>query len=243
MYRCFIIDDEQHAIETLVKYAADSGLLEVIGTAQNPIEGVKAVNSMKDIDITFLDVDMPEISGLDVADLIYENTAVIFTTGHAAYAVQGFEKNISDFLLKPISFEKFLKSVNKVIKSLDKLRAETPEDKERKKYFFVNPGIKGKMIKINYKDVELIEALNNYIVIHTADQAKQIIYLTMKEIEAGLPEDNFFRIHKSHIINIDKITMIEGNKITVGKHILPIGVSYKEKLLIKINEYLIKTHR
>ena len=79
MYRCFIIDDEQHAIETLVKYAADSGLLEVIGTAQNPIEGVKAVNSMKDIDITFLDVDMPEISGLDVADLIYENTAVWIT--------------------------------------------------------------------------------------------------------------------------------------------------------------------
>ena len=188
MYKCFIIDDESHAIDTLKKYATDSGQLEITGSSQNPLEAVKYINENKDIDITFLDIDMPEMSGLDVADLIYKNTAIIFTTGHAGYAVQGFEKNISDFLLKPISFEKFLKSLAKVIDKLEDQQALTISKNEN--YFFVNPGIKGKMLKVNYDDVEYIEGLNNYIVIHTP-QNNHIIYLTMKEIEAGLPIKSF----------------------------------------------------
>jgi DNA-binding LytR/AlgR family response regulator len=240
MYKCFIIDDESHAIETLKKYAADSAQLEVVSTSQNPLEAVKYINESKDIDITFLDIDMPEMSGLDVADLIYKNTAIIFTTGHAGYAVQGFEKNISDFLLKPISFEKFLKSVTKVI---DKIEDQKPQSTPKNQnYFFVNPGIKGKMLKVNYDDVEYIEGLNNYIVIHTP-QSNHIIYLTMKEIEAGLPTVNFIRIHKSYIINIDKVTMMEGNKIMIDKMILPIGSSFKDQLLKKVNSNVIKTHR
>ena len=240
MYKCFIIDDESHAIDTLKKYATDSGQLEITGSSQNPLEAVKYINENKDIDITFLDIDMPEMSGLDVADLIYKNTAIIFTTGHAGYAVQGFEKNISDFLLKPISFEKFLKSLAKVIDKLEDQQALTISKNEN--YFFVNPGIKGKMLKVNYDDVEYIEGLNNYIVIHTP-QNNHIIYLTMKEIEAGLPIKNFIRIHKSYIINIDKVTQMEGNKIMIDKMVLPIGSSFKDKLLKKINNNTIKTQR
>jgi DNA-binding LytR/AlgR family response regulator len=239
MYKCFIIDDESHAIETLKKYATDSGQLEIVGTSQNPLEAVKYINQHKNIDITFLDIDMPEISGLDVADLIYDNTAIIFTTGHAGYAVQGFEKNISDFLLKPISFERFLKSLNRIIKKLD---TKEPEDPKNDSYFFVNPGIKGKMLKINFHDVEFIEGLNNYIVIHTP-QNNHIIYLTMKEIEAGLPTEIFIRIHKSYIVNINKVTLMEGNKIMIDKVVLPIGSSFKEKMLKKINSNIIKTTR
>jgi len=239
MYKCFIIDDESHAIETLKKYAKDSGQLEVVGTSQNPMEAVKYINEHKDIDITFLDIDMPEISGLDVADLIYDNTAIIFTTGHAGYAVQGFEKNISDFLLKPISFARFLKSLTKVMAQLEK---KAQEEVRNDTYFFVNPGIKGKMLKINFNDVDYIEGLNNYIVIHTPPNS-HIIYLTMKEIEAGLPPEIFIRIHKSYIVNINKVTLMEGNKIMIDKLIFPIGSSYKEKLLKKINNNIIKTHR
>jgi len=240
MYKCFIVDDESHAIDTLKRYALDCGQLEIVGFSQNPIEAVKFINEHKNIDITFLDIDMPEISGLDVADLIYKNTAIIFTTGHAGYAVQGFEKNISDFMLKPISFERFLKSLTKVIDKLEhQVVIEEPKDDS---YFFVNPGIKGKMLKINFDDVEYVEGLNNYIVIHTP-QINQIIYLTMKEIELGLYPERFVRIHKSYIVNIDKVTMMEGNKIMVDKAILPIGSSYKDKLLNKIGNYTIKTHR
>jgi DNA-binding LytR/AlgR family response regulator len=239
MYKCFIIDDESHAIETLKKYAKDSGQLEIVGSSQNPLEAVKYINERKDIDITFLDIDMPEISGLDVADLIYDNTSIIFTTGHAGYAVQGFDKNISDFLLKPISFARFLKSLNKVIIELEK---KAREEAKNDTYFFVNPGIKGKMLKINFNDVDYIEGLNNYIVIHTPPN-NHIIYLTMKEIEAGLPPETFIRIHKSYIVNINKVTLMEGNKIMINKLIFPIGSSYKEKLLKKINNNIIRTHR
>ncbi|HEY0175163.1 MAG TPA: LytTR family DNA-binding domain-containing protein [Pedobacter sp.] len=239
MYKCFIIDDESHAIETLKKYAIDCGQLEIMGTSQNPLEAVKYINDHKNIDITFLDIDMPEISGLDVADLIYNNTAIIFTTGHGGYAVQGFEKNISDFLLKPISFSRFLKSLTKVIAKLDKKETEIPKPDT---YFFVNPGIKGKMLKINYNDVEFIEGLNNYIVIHTP-QNNHIIYLTMKEIEAGMPTDIFIRVHKSYIVNISKVTLVEGNKIMIDKVILPIGSSFKDRLIKKINGSTIKTFR
>ena len=239
MYKCFIIDDESHAIETLKKYAKDSGQLEIIGTSQNPLDAVKFINEAKDIDITFLDIDMPEISGLDVADLIYQNTAIIFTTGHAGYAVEGFEKNISDFMLKPISFSRFMKSLTKVITQLEKKKQE---DVKNDTYFFVNPGIKGKMLKINFNDVEFIEGLNNYIVIHTPPN-NHIIYLTMKEMEAGLPPEIFIRIHKSYIVNINKVTLMEGNKIMINKMVFPIGSSYKERLLKKINNNIIKTHR
>ncbi|MCX2477890.1 LytTR family DNA-binding domain-containing protein [Pedobacter sp. MC2016-15] len=239
MYKCFIIDDESHAIETLKKYAKDSGQLEIIGTSQNPLEAVKFINEHKEIDITFLDIDMPEMSGLDVADLIYQNTAIIFTTGHAGYAVEGFEKNISDFMLKPISFSRFMKSLTKVITQLEK---KMQEEVKNDTYFFVNPGIKGKMLKINFNDVEFIEGLNNYIVIHTPPN-NHIVYLTMKEMEAGLPPEIFIRVHKSYIVNINKVTLMEGNKIMINKMVFPIGSSYKDKLLKKINNNIIKTHR
>lgn len=239
MYQCYIIDDESYAIESLKKYAADSGQLTVVGTSQNPMEAIKFINDYKKTDITFLDIDMPEMSGLDVADNIYQHTAIIFTTGHAGYAVNGFEKNISDFLLKPISFEKFMKSLTKVIAELEKKAAEQPKSES---YFFVNSGLKGKMLKINYDDVNYIEGLNNYVIIHTPT-VSHTIYLTMKEMEAGLKPDIFQRIHKSFIINIDKVTLMEGNKIMIDNETLPIGSSFREKLLKKINSYTIKTQR
>lgn len=240
MFKCYIIDDESHAIETLKKYAKDCGQLEIMGTSQNPLQGMKYINEHKNIDITFLDVDMPDISGLDVADLIYKNTAIIFTTGHAGYAVEGFDKNVSDFMLKPISFQRFLKSLNKVTARL--LEKKELEEPKNEKYFFVNPGIKGKMLKMNYDDVHFIEGMNNYIVIHAPDN-NQVIYLTMREMELGMPKDTFIRIHKSYVVNISKVTMMEGNKIYMGKVVLPIGASYKEKVLQMVSNHTIKTTR
>jgi DNA-binding LytR/AlgR family response regulator len=239
MYQCYIIDDESYAIDILKKYAIESGQLTVIGSSHNPLEAMKFINEYKKIDITFLDVDMPEMSGLDVADNIYKNTAIIFTTGHAGYAVNGFEKNISDFLLKPISFERFMKSLTKVIAELEKKALQQPKSES---YFFVNPGIKGKMLKINFDDVNYIEGLNNYVIIHTP-AINHTIYLTMKEMEAGMKPDKFLRIHKSFIINIDKVTQMEGNKITIDNKELPVGSSYRDNLLKKINSYRIKTQR
>jgi len=240
MYKCFIIDDESHAIEILRKYAIKSGKLEIAGTSQHPEQAVQLINGQKDIDITFLDVDMEEMSGLDVADAIHGQTEIIFTTGHSDYAVNAYDKDISDFMLKPISFEKFMKSLNKVIDKLDKKALE--KQPKNKDFFFVNPGIKGKMLKINFNDVDYVEGLNNYILIHTPT-VNHVIYLTMKEMENGLKPDLFIRIHKSYIINISKVTHLEGNKIYIDNIDLPIGLSYKENLLKQINGTAIKTSR
>ena len=239
MYKCFIIDDEAHARELLEAYAIDSGQLEIVGSSGYPMEAVKYINERKDVDITFLDIDMPEISGLDVADLIRANTAVVFTTGHSAYAVEGFEKGISDFLLKPISFIRFLKSFNKVVADLEK---QFDDYSKNKSYFFVNPGIKGKLLKIDYDDVLYIEGLNNYILIHTTHNS-HIVYLKMRELEENLRSDIFIRIHKSFIININKISKLEGNIVMLNTISLPIGSSYKQLILNKINSAIIKTCR
>jgi DNA-binding LytR/AlgR family response regulator len=239
MYKCFIIDDEAHAIQTLSKYITTSGLLELVGTSQDPIDAIKYINETKCVDITFLDIDMPEISGLDVAEIIYNNTAIIFTTAHPGYAVQGFEKNISDFLLKPISFERYLKSITKVIHNLTSTQTAASNNAD---YFFVNPGIKGKLLKINYHDVTYVEGLNNYIVIHTSQQ-KHIVYLTMKEIEEALLSSLFVRIHKSYIVNLSRMTELEGNTIILDKVNLPVGASYKPSLIQRISGNLIKSRR
>lgn len=237
MYKCFIIDDEEHARELLEAYAIDSGQLEIVGSSRYPMEAVKYINERKDVDITFLDIDMPQISGLAVADLIRANTSIVFTTGHSSYAVKGFDIGVSDFLLKPISFIRFLQSFNKVAAVLEK---QLDDYSKKKSYFFVNPGLKGELLKIDYDDVLYIEGSTNYIKIHTTNNS-HMVHLTMKEMEETLRSDIFIRIHKSFIININKITKLVGNIVMLNTIPLPIGPSYRQRILNKINDYIIKT--
>jgi two-component system LytT family response regulator len=244
MTKCYIIDDELHAIETLKGYIEKIPELELIGTAQNPLIGFNEVLT-KNADITFLDVDMPELSGLEVADLISKNTAIIFTTAFSNYAVEVFEKNVADFLLKPISFEKFIKAINRVKTKLQSMQVVKPitDVKEENDYIFINPGIKGKMTKIYLKDITYIEGLQNYILIYTDDN-KYLTYLTMKEIEAGIGNKYFKRIHKSYIVNLEKITSVERGKVIIKPKIeLNIGLMYKEAFFEQIRSKTINSGR
>ncbi len=239
MTTCYIIDDELHAIEILKGYIERTPELQLIGTAQNPLIGFNEVLA-GNIDITFLDVDMPELSGLEVADLINKHTAIVFTTAFASYAVEVFEKNVSDFLLKPISFEKFIKAVNRV---KNKLQAKEAPKAEAPDHIYINPGIKGKMTRINLKDITYIEGLQNYILIYTEDN-KYLTYLTMKEIEAGIGDKYFKRIHKSYIVNLDKIASIERGKVIIKPKIeLNIGLMYKDAFFEQIRLKTISSAR
>jgi two-component system LytT family response regulator len=244
MTTCYIIDDESHAIEILKGYLEKIPDLELVGTAQNPLIGFSEVLS-KNVDITFLDVDMPELSGLEVADMINKNTAIIFTTAFSNYAMEVFEKNVSDFLLKPVSFEKFIKAVNRVKSKLQTVQVipPAPAVKEDNDYIYINPGIKGKMTKIYLKDITYIEGLQNYILIYTDDN-KYLTYLTMKEIEAGIGNRYFKRIHKSYIINLEKIVSIERGKVIIKPKIeLNIGLMYKEAFFDQIKLKTINSGR
>jgi two-component system LytT family response regulator len=242
MNTCYIIDDEEHAIDTLKGYIDRFPGLNLVGSNINPVKAVdEIINAENDTDIVFLDVDMPELSGLDVADIISSHSSIIFTTAFPNYAVQAFEKNGSDFLLKPISFERFTKSVIKVQNLIKSQKAaEHHTDQE---YFFVKPGAKGKVIQLRYSDILYIEGLKNYVIIYTEDD-KYITYLAIQEVEKLLPQAKFIRIHKSHIVNVDKIKYLDGNEVFIGEDItLPIGRLFKDSFFNLVNAKTLKGGR
>ncbi len=240
-WKCFVIDDEHHAIELLTRYIERCPDLELLGTSNNPLEALNQFRNGMRPDITFLDVDMPELSGLEVADIVKDQTSIIFTTGFADYAVDGFNKDISDFLLKPISFERFLKSVSKVTAALKPVQ-QAPASRTENDEFFINPGVKGKLLRLKFSSIYYIEGLKNHIVLHT-DQGKHITYLRMKDLEDAVP-DSFKRIHKTYIVNTEKIAMVEGNKITlINEAVLPLGGVYKDTFLQDVSSKLIRSGR
>jgi len=240
MNTCYVIDDEEHAIDTLVNYINKFPGLNLVGTSINPLKAIDDITSSNEVDIVFLDVDMPEISGLDVADIISPHAAVIFTTAYPNYAVQAFEKNGSDFLLKPISFERFTKSVTKV---QNLIRTKKTSENHPDEHFFINPGIKGRIIQLSYSEIIYVEGLKNYVVLYTIDN-KHITYLSMREIEKLLPVSRFTRIHKSYIVNIEKIKSIDGNNVILSPSIeLPVGISFKESFIHLINSRTLRSGR
>jgi len=241
---CYIIDDEQHAIDTLMSYASRLDDLTVVGTATNPFEGIQALKALPEVDIIFLDVDMPDITGIEAIELLPQGPAIVFTTGHTNYAVNAFEHNAVDFLLKPISFAKFLKAIEKVKKHLEKdvKRASTSSTDQIS--MFINPGTRGKVQQVYFAEILYIEGLKNYVIIYTASGGKYITYLTMSEIMTALPENKFVRVHRSFIVNIDKVVTIDGNSINmVEQNVLPLGTSYKEQFMALISGLIVKSSR
>jgi len=242
MTNCYVIDDEEHAIDTIVGYINRFPGLNLIGSSINPLQGINDIRTAERVDIVFLDVDMPELSGMDVADIISSFTSVIFTTAYPNYALQAFEKNGSDFLLKPISFDRFTKSVTKVQTLISNKNSNSIQSSEDE-YFFINPGVKGKMIQLNYADILYVEGLKNYIVIYTTG-GKHITYLSMKEVEKGLPQSKFIRIHKSYVVNINKIKSIDGNNVILTQNSeLPIGTSFKDSFIEMVNTKTLRSVR
>lgn len=238
MLTCYIVDDESHAIATLASYIQKVPGLELLGTTTNPLDALELIGSTIHPDITFLDVDMPQLSGIDLAGLISEHTAVIFTTAFPNYAVGAFEKAAADYLLKPISFERFLNSVKKVGALLQPGPFVAPND-----HMFVKSNIKGKVIKINFKEIEYAESIKNYLLIFTCDE-KLVTYLTMKELERALPEGQFLRVHKSYTVNINMIKAVSGTSVQLKSGVeLPLGLIYKNTLQDYINEKLVQSAR
>ncbi len=238
MLTCYVVDDESHAIETLVSYIEKTPGLRLLGTSTNPLEALEKINTSLQPDITFLDVDMPELSGLDLAGLISDRTSVIFTTAFPQHALIAFEKNAADYLLKPVSFDRFLASVKKVSSLLEPRQQKMEND-----HIYIKTNIKGKVKRINFSDILYIESIRNYLSIHTITET-YITYLTMKELEQVLQGDKFFRVHKSYMVNSDRIKIVHGSTIFFDKDIsIPIGHKFKESLQTYINKKLVSSSR
>ncbi|HEU4555005.1 MAG TPA: LytTR family DNA-binding domain-containing protein [Chitinophaga sp.] len=240
MISCYIVDDEQHAIQVMAKHIEQTPGLQLIGTSENPLEALQVFRENGYADITFIDIDMPQLSGMDLSELLHNKTTIVFATAYDKYALQAFEKSAFDYILKPISYERFLKCINK----LNSRMVKGPQEEESSRdHFYIQYEMKGKIVKIEYKDVVYIQALKNYVIIHTVN-GKFITYLTMKEMEDSLSPSVFMRVHKSFIVNLTKVQSIDGNAIQLGnKTEITLGISYKEAFFARLNEKMIKTKR
>ncbi len=224
MIRCLIVDDEPLARSLLEQYLLRTPHLSLIDSCSSSLHAIQVLRSNK-VDIMFLDVQMPELTGINLLKIIDKPPYVILTTAYSEYALEGYELDIADYLLKPITFERFLKSVEKVTNRISADTATTPAtDPNIPSFIFVKDGTK--LIKIRLSEILFVEGMKDYVAIHTTKQ--RIISLQrLKVIEAQLPDNQFIRIHHSFIISVDAIDSIHKEKVQIGKHLLPISDSYK----------------
>ncbi len=229
MLHCVIIDDEPIARKGLKEYINDVDFLQLAGEFENPMKAMDLL-MVQQVDLIFLDIQMPKITGLEFLRSLANPPAVIFTTAYPQYAVDGFELNAVDYLLKPFSFERFWKAVLKV-KLLQESGKTAVQANAARDYFFIKSD--SKLVKIHYHDILFVEALQNYVAIHTVDK-KLITYLTFKSVEEHLPADQFLKIHKSYIISLARVDSIEGNEVRIGQHSLPISRTSKDEVMEKL---------
>ena len=241
MINCIIVDDEQHAIDILVHYVNQTPFLNLAGSTTNPIEAMEMVGKLK-VDLVFLDIQMPELSGIDFIKAISGKVKIILTTAYSEFALESYELDVVDYLLKPIRLPRFLSAVQKAVKELEDHSAEkTSAPATDDDYIFVKTESKGKLLKINLGDIDFIEGMKNYVAIHCAGK-KTLVYTSMKELEEKLSGKQFIRVHKSFIIPISKITGIEGNLLrikNVSAEVL-IGENYKAGLMDIIRNKMIQ---
>lgn len=229
MINCLIVDDEQHAIDILTHHVQQTNFLNLVLATTNAMEALDVINNQK-IDLLFQDIQMPEISGIDMVKAINGKCKVILTTAYSEYALQGYELDVVDFLLKPVSFPRFIKAVQKVAAQMPQQQAAAPaaEARPEEDFIYVKTGIKHKVIKINLGEIDYIESLKNYVAIYHEGK-KTLVYLSLKELEANLPASQFIRVHKSYIIPYARIVRVDGNQIilkNVNADIL-LGETYK----------------
>ncbi|MET3982029.1 two-component system LytT family response regulator [Mucilaginibacter sp. UYP25] len=237
---CYIVDDEHHSIEVIARYVEQTPGLELLGSSTNPLEVLELFAGGVSPAITFLDVDMPQLNGLDMADLLGASTKVIFTTSFREYAPEAFEKNAVDYLLKPIIYTRFLKAItkvnNRVIPTIYQMQGD---------YFFVKSNIKGKFHRVDISEIRYIENIGNYITIHFGKDKERIVtYLTLSEVLHKLPEQSFTRIHQSYVVNHAFINSLEYAQVRLYDQIsLPIGGTFRVAFREKIQSNILVSKR
>lgn len=230
-----IVDDEPLAQEVIETYISKFPALNLVAKCGNAVEAFEALNS-KSVDLMFLDIQMPQISGIDFLKTLSNPPQVIFTTAYSEYAMDGYELNVVDYLLKPISLDRFAKAVNKAIskgQQVQENEASAVTPTETADYIFVKAD--KKLIKIRFNEINYIEGLKDYVILHTPN-GRIVTLQTMKSLEIKLPSDIFMRVHRSFIVNLGNISIIEGNTVQINKKIIPIGKNYKDVLLKIINK-------
>jgi DNA-binding LytR/AlgR family response regulator len=228
---CIVIDDEPLARRGLKEYIADVDFLNLIAEFDSPLKAADLI-SRGQAQLLFLDIQMPKITGLEFFKTLQNPPPVIFTTAYPQYALDGFEVNALDYLVKPVSFDRFLKASLRA-KEFYEVREKNLAGTSGPAADYVFIKADNKLVKLLYDDILFAEALQNYVIIHTKDK-KYITYLTFKSVEDYLPGSAFIKTHKSYIISAAKIASIEGNDIRIGQHHIPISRNLKEEVMDKL---------
>jgi DNA-binding LytR/AlgR family response regulator len=226
MMRCVAVDDEKLVLDLLVDNISQVPYLHLVKACKNAMEVIELLQHEK-IDLLFLDIQMPKLSGLQLIQTLQHPPMIILVTAYEKYALEGYDLNVVDYLLKPVSFERFLKACNKA-KELFDLKNETVIE-ESSDHLFVN--VEYTLVKISFADILFVEGLKDYLKIHLASSPKAILTkMSLKAMEEKLPAGKFIRVHKSFIVALDKVTIIKRDFVCIGNHEVPVSDFYKENL-------------
>ena len=227
MIRCIIVEDETLAQNVIQSHLQRTPGFELVGICNNALEATETLNT-HDVDLIFLDVQLPGMTGLNFLRTLQDPPLVVLTTAHAEYALESYEFNVIDYLLKPISFERFSKTVNKIVDG--KLFTQAAKEKQPWPHDHIFIKSSGKFFKVNFSEIIYVESMKDYLKIYTADY-RLITHQTMNDMEKTLPAKQFMRVHKSYIVSLAHIRTIQANNIEAGKASIPIGSNYKEKVM------------
>lgn len=240
MLRCIAVDDEAYATRLLAAYIQKIPTLTLAGTTTDPLEALQWVQEGR-ADLVFLDIQMPELTGLQFLKVCGSRVKVILTTAYPEYALQGYEHDVVDYLLKPIAFDRFLRAVQKAQALLPAAPPAPPQPPPASPppaapdYLFVKGDSKNKYLKLRYADILYVEGLKNYVSLVVPGQ-RIITYLTLRELEAQLPRPPFVRVHKSFIISLDHLRMVDGHLLHIGNEAITVGETYREEFFRLIRE-------
>ena len=229
--RCMIIEDEPLAQNVLKKYIGEVSSLDLVAVCSNALEAQEAIQS-KNIHLLFLDINLPKLSGINFLKTLPAPPLVIFTTAYPEFAVEGFELDAIDYLVKPFSFERFLKAVNKALHKINR-KAASSDDKPADDFIFLKAD--KKVYKIDLEDILYAEATGDYVKVITLE-GQYTANITLKKLLEELPANLFIRVHKSYLISANKIKFFEGNYIKVGQTDIPIGAAYREEIFARLKE-------
>lgn len=230
---CLIVDDEELARTLLQNFIGRLPHLEIVGSCKNPLEAMQVLQE-KPVDLMFLDIQMPELTGIEFLKTLPRKPLVVFTTAYPEYALEGYQLDVIDYLLKPFSFERFVQAVNKATEWIKlKSGSANTEDQPEEKKDYVLVKSEHKIHKLFLKDIRYIQSMREYVAYYTEDGRILSLY-SLKKLEEELPPEQFIRIHKSYIVSIDRVTTLEGNMVHIGDQKLPIGANYREEVMRRI---------
>ncbi|MCD8317645.1 MAG: LytTR family DNA-binding domain-containing protein [Paraprevotella sp.] len=233
--KCAIVDDEPLALDLMESYVRKTPFLELCGKYNSAVLALEQIRD-KDIDLIFLDIQMQELNGLELSRILPHDIRIVFTTAFDQYAIDGFKANAVDYLLKPINYNEFLTAAHKALEWFELKRKAESDSSERDEFIFVKSDYK--LIQVRLDDILYIEGLKDYLKIYTENDSRPILTLiSMKSMEERLPSPRFMRIHRSYIVQMNKVKTLDKGQVVFGKTRIPISDTYKNDITAYLNKY------